>query len=43
MGVEEWAGSLAEGYAAVREANTERELLQDYHRQAQRDREQLER
>ena len=41
--VRECAGRLAEGSTAVQQAEVERELLQDYHRQAQKDREQLQR
>jgi mitofilin len=41
--VRECAGRLAEGSTAVQQAEVERKLLQDYHRQAQKDREQLQR
>ena len=39
----ECVGELAEGTASMQQAETERELLQDYKKQAQRDREQLQR
>ena len=39
----ECGGRLAEGSAAVQQAEIERKLLQDYQKQAQRDREQLQR
>ena len=39
----ECVGRLAEGSTAVQQAEVERDILQNYHRQAQRDREQLQR
>ena len=39
--VRECVGRLAEGSTAVQQAEVDRGLLQEYHRQAQRDREQL--
>lgn len=39
----EYAGRLAEGSTAIQQAEVERELLQDYHRQAQKDRQKLQR
>ena len=41
MKVGECVERLAEGSVAMQEAKAEKDLLQDYQRQAQRDREQL--
>ena len=39
----EYMGRLAEGADTIKQAEVERELLVDYHRQARKDREQLQR